>query len=159
MGKKVKKVNDKTQAQAHEAEAPKTEAKAEAKPKHAVWALEFLRRQNLEWVLERPLEPGDLTILNAQVRASEGGEEWASWFIPYHKADGSPVKGIVWVASAPLSGGYLVLRLLDSGKAKATLRVWPSGKCLITGSEPVVKALLARPDIRPWTDEDTAALL
>lgn len=148
-----KKVNGK-------AHGAKAEAKAEAKaPKYAVRALEFLKHLNLDWLLERPLEESDLTILDAQVSADNSGTEWASWWQQYKRADGTPVKGISWGVSAPIAGGFIILRLFDSGEAKAVLRIYGNGKGILTGVEPVVRALMSRPDIQPWTDQDTAALL
>lgn len=163
MGKKVKKVNDKTQAQAHEAEAPKTEAKAEAKATATavVKALEFLRKLHLDWVLERNLEPGDLDALRAQVKTAddENETEWATWWVAYTRADGSPVKGLAWSVSAPMTGGYIILRLIEDRVVKATMRVWPSGKGTIRGVPAIVQALASRPDLPEWTEQDTAALL
>lgn len=155
MAKKTKRVETKAEVKQVKAQEAKT---AQKTPKHQVKARDFLKTLNIEWVLDRGLDEGDITILNAKVQADKNGEEWASWLIQYRKPDGTPVKGIAWGISAPVKGGLIVMRLID-GKTRATLKVWPSGKGLITGVEPVVKALLARPDIRPWTDEDTAALL
>lgn len=127
--------------------------------KAEVNALGLLKHLNLAWVLDRPLDEGDVDILKARVTTSEDGEEWAGWISPYTRVDGSIVRGIVWGVSAPMAGGFIILRLIENRVTKATLRVWPTGKGLLTGSTPVVKALLARPEIRPWTDEDTASLL
>ena len=163
MGKKVKKVNDKTQAQAHEAEAPKTEAKVEGKATATavVKALEFLRKLHLDWVLEREIEPGDLDALRAQVKTAddENETEWATWWVAYTRADGSPVKGLAWSVSAPMTGGYIILRLIEDRIVKATMRVWPSGKGTIRGIPAIVQALASRPDLPEWTEQDTAALL
>lgn len=125
----------------------------------AVKALEFLKRLNLDWVISRPLEEGDIAILQAQVSTAENGSEWASWWMTYNKADGTPVPGISWGVSAPMTGGFIILRLVESGQVKAILKVWKSGKGTLTGAEPVVKALLNRPDLPAWTDQDTASLL
>ena len=156
-----KKVNGKTEAKAEaKAHGAKAEAKAKAKaPKYAVRAIPLLRHLNLDWVLERPLDESDLAILDAQVSVDNNGTEWASWWLPYKRADGTEVRGIAWGISAPLTGGILILRLYDSGVSKATIKAFGNGKGVLTGAEPVVRALLSRPDIRPWTDEDTAALL
>ena len=161
MGKKVKKVNDKTQAQAHEAEAPKTEAKVadKATATATVKALQFLRKLHLDWVLERKLEQGDLDTLRAKVNTGEDGTEWASWWLAYTRADGSPVKGLAWSVAAPMAGGYIVLRLIEDRIVKATVRVWPSGKGTIRGVPAIVQALASRPDLPEWTEQDTAALL
>ena len=168
MGKKVKrtKTTEAQQVMQAQVEAPKTEAKVEGKATATavVKALEFLRKLHLDWVLERNLEPGDLDALRAQVKAvgDEDGKEyteWASWWMPYTRVDGAPVKGISWGISAPVAGGFIILRLVDNREAKAVLKVYGNGKGILTGSEPVVKALLARPDLPTWTDQDTAALL
>jgi hypothetical protein len=159
----------KVQAQVHEAEAPKTEAKVtdKATARATVKALQFLRKLHLDWVLERPLEEGDLDMLKASVQASvraskDGTEEvteWASWWMPYTRADGSPVKGLAWSVAAPMTGGYIVLRLIEDRAVKATMRVWPSGKGTIRGVPAIVQALASRPDLPEWTDKDLAALL
>lgn len=159
-----KKVTNKTQTTAKADAVKAQEAKAAQKaPKyHQVKARDFLKSLHLEWLLDRGLEPGDLDALRAQVKADkadEDGTEWASWWMPYKRSDGTETPGISWRISAPLTGGILILRLYDSGEVKATIKVYRSGKGLITGSEPVVRALLARPDLPPWTDEDTASLL
>jgi hypothetical protein len=145
MAKVEKKAQAQTQAQVNKAGVP-------------VNTLEFLRAMHLDWVLERPLEEGDIDHLKAKVVAHDNGE-WVSWWIPYTRIDGAPVKGLSWGASAPAGGRYLVLRLVESGEVKATLRIYSTGKGILTGSEPVVKALLGRKDLRPWSDDDLAALL
>lgn len=149
MGKKV------------EVKKVETEVKAEntAKARVEVKALQFLKNLNLDWVLERPLEDGDISTLNAKVNAGENGVEWASWITPYRKIDGKDVPGIAWGISAPITGKFIILRLLESGTAKAKLRVWPSGKGILEGSPEIVKALIGRGDLPAWTDQDTASLL
>jgi hypothetical protein len=135
---------------------------AKKAPEHKaikVKALDLLKGLNLAWVLDRGLEEGDVDILGAKVYATESGQEWASWVQPYHRADGSPVQGYAWGVSTPLKGGILILRLLGSGRILATLKAWPNGSGVLTGEDPVVKALMARPDIAPWTSEDDASLL
>lgn len=159
MGKKVRKTETEAKKVTTEVTEVTTEVKVHERAKHQVKALEFLRKLNLEWVLHRPLEPGDLDMLQAQVKASEDGSEWANWWLPYKRVDGTPAPGINWGVSAPVKGGFLTLRLFDSGEAKAVLRCYPSGKGILTGVEPVVQALLARGDLPPWTDEDLASLL
>lgn len=156
MAKKNKRVETKAEVKQVKAQEAKT---AQKTPKHQVKARDFLKTLNIEWVLDRPIEPGDLDMLQAQVKASEDGSEWANWWLSYKRVDGTPAPGINWGASAPVKGGFLTLRLFESGEVKATLKVWPSGKGILTGAEPVVKALLARGDLPPWTDEDLAALL
>ena len=168
MAKKVKQV--KTNAEGKQAKAQEAEhqVKAQEPRHHQVMALEFLKRHGLDWVLERPLEEGDLDMLKASVqasvRASEDGTEedyteWANWWLPYKRVDGTPVKGVSWSISAPTTGGFVILRLVENRVVKATLKVWSGGRGLLMGAEPVVKALMGRPDIRPWTDEDLAGLL
>lgn len=165
MGKKVKQAKAETEVKSA-VEAPKTEAKVEGKVTTAsVKATEFIRKLHLDWILERNLEPGDLSQLRAQVKAAKAADdedattEWASWWTPYKRSDGTEAPGISWRISAPLTGGILILRLYDSGELKATIKVYRSGKGIISGSEPVVRALLARPDLPLWTDTDTASLL
>lgn len=135
-----------------------TEVKAE-KARVQVKAIQFLKNLSLDWILERPIEDGDVDMLNAEVKSSEDGTEWASWFTQYVKVDGTPVPGISWGISAPTKGGFLILRLLDGGAVKATLRVWPSGKGVLQGTPEIVRALSARPDLPEWSDQDTASLL
>lgn len=166
MGKKVRRT-EAEQVQAQEAEAPKTEAKVEGKvtATAVVKALEFLRKLHLDWVLERAIEPGDLDALRAQVKAQvktaddENVTEWATWWVAYTRADGSPVKGLAWSVSAPMTGGYIILRLIEDRVVKATLRVWPTGKCTIQGIPEIVQALASRPDLPKWSEQDTANLL
>lgn len=159
MGKKVNAAKDKKVNAAKEVQA-QTEVKAQETkaPKHYVKAVQFLKGLRLDWVLEG-LKEGDLDILKAQVSADNSGAEWASWWVPYRKVDGAEVPGISWGVSAPLAGGLLILRLVESGQVKATLKVYRSGKGVLTGSELVVKALMSRPDLPPWTDQDTASML
>ena len=173
MGKKVKhakttEAQQVKQVQAQEAEAPKTEAKVEGKvtATAVVKALEFLRKLHLDWVLERAIEPGDLDILRAKVKAhakteddENETEEWATWWMAYTRADGSPVKGLAWSVSAPMTGRYIILRLIEDRVVKATIRVWPTGKGTIQGIPEIVQALASRPDLPKWSDDDTAALL
>lgn len=154
--KQVKQAQE-TEHQVKQAKGAEHQGKAQ-EPRHQVMALEFLKRHGLDWVLERSLEEGDLHVLKAQVAATEDGE-WASWWIPYQRADGIPVKGISWGISAPTTGGFVILRLVENRVVKATLKVWPGGRGLLMGAEPVVKALMGRPDLRPWSDEDLAGLL
>jgi len=134
-------------------------AKADKSKGTLVNALEFLRTMHIDWVLERSLEPGDIDVLKAKVNAGENGTEWASWWMPYVRVDGNTANGIAWGISAPIGGKFIILRLVEHSQVKATLRVYASGKGILTGVEPVVKALLGRGDIKQWTDEDTAALL
>jgi hypothetical protein len=124
-----------------------------------VKALDLLKGLNLAWVLDRGLEDGDISLLDAKVYATDNGTEWASWITPYHRVDGNPVPGYSWGVSAPLGGRILILRLLGGGRVLATLKVWPNGSGLLTGEEPITKALLARPDLREWSLEDDASLL
>ena len=165
MAKKVKQV--KPEVKQVKQEETEHQVK-QAQKAERVMALEFLRRHGLDWVLERSLEEGDLDMLKASVQASvqaseDGTEEdyteWASWWMPYTRVDGTPVKGVSWGISAPTTGGFVILRLVENRVVKATLKVWPGGRGLLMGAEPVVKALMGRPDIRPWTDEDLAGLL
>ena len=133
--------------------------KVQTKQAKEVNALQFLRSLNLEWLLSRSLEEEDIDILQANVSAARDGSEWASWWLPYTRADGAPVPGISWGVSAPVNGGVLIMRLIEGGEVKATLKIYRTGKGVITGSEPVIMALLARPDLPPWDDKDLAALL
>jgi hypothetical protein len=156
MGKKVD--TKAKEIQAKEAKAEAHEAKAEDKAKAEVYALDLLKAIHADWAMNG-LDPEDIDYLGAKVEASEDGTEWASFTAHYHRADGHPVPGYFWGVSAPVNGGIVILRLVANRKVAATLKVWPSGYGILTGPEPVVKALLARPDLRPWTDEDLAALL
>lgn len=156
MAKKIKREETKTEVKrvTTEGETPERGVKTQQ-----VKALEFMRLLDLEWVLDSGLDEGDIAILNAQVTTDKNGHEWVNWFMPYKKVDGAEVPGIGWGISAPIQGRFLILRLVEGREVKATLKVWSSGKGIITGSEPVVKALTSRPDLPPWTDEDTASLL
>ncbi len=137
----------------------KAQTAHEAQDFKVVNALNFLKTLNLEWVLNRPLDEGDIDTLKAAVNASDNGAEWASWWLPYTRVDGTPVPGLGWGVSAPMGGGFIILRLVEGGEVKATLKVYSNGKGVLTGSKPIVQALSNRPDLKEWTDEDTAKLL
>jgi hypothetical protein len=133
------------------------EAKVTAQQEVKVNAMGLLRALNIEWALDG-ISPGDLDIVQAKVSAGNN-DEWASWWTPYRRVDGNPVPGISWGVSAPERGGIIILRLVEGGEVKATLKVYRTGKGILAGSPPVIRALLARPDLPIWREEDTAALL
>jgi hypothetical protein len=137
-----------------------TQAKAQEKliQEVEVYALDFLKKLALDWVLDGVSEE-DIDRLGMRVMPDNNGKEWAGFTMPYYRVDGNPVAGIFWGISAPLTGGVIILRLVEGRNVVATLKVLRNGKGILSGNDAVVKALLNRPDIRMWTPEDTAALL
>jgi hypothetical protein len=122
-----------------------------------VQAMDFLKNLGLDWIFNG-LEEEDIDRLAAKVTATDSGE-WASFTHPYYRVDGNPVPGLFWGISAPLNGNVVIFRLVEGWKVMAVLKIWPSGKGILTGNETIIRALLGRKDLRPWSDDDTAALL
>ncbi len=133
--------------------AKKTEAKAQKAN-----VLVFLKNSGLDWLFGG-FGPSDADLVNGDIYAGKDGVEWLSFIIPYTRVDGASVPGLVWGISAPATGGVIIMRLLESGQVMAKIKAFPNGKALIEGHEEIVKVLLGRKDIRPWTAEDVAALL
>jgi len=154
MAKKMSKAKD------TEVKAQVQKPEAQVKKPISIYAEAFLKNANLDWVCTHGVDAEDAALLNANVNTDTKGGKWASWFIPYQRVDGSPVPLLAWAVSAPYMGkGFISLRLLQRGQVLATLKIWGDFTGTLEGDESIVKALLARGDIRDLTKEDIAAML
>jgi hypothetical protein len=133
------------------------EVKEKAQKPIEVNAMAMLKALSIDWLFNG-VEENDLNMLNARVTANDK-TEWVSFWVQYKRVDGTGVPGIAWGVSTPKTGGFIVMRLVEGGKVLATLKVWPSGKGLLTGDPDIVNALASRPDLPAWTAKDTASLL
>jgi hypothetical protein len=160
MGKKTK-VQTEVQVQAKEAQAQEAVQPTEAKARAEVNAMPFIKSLHLEWLWEGTQAEGAniAAIVSGKLYTDVQGREWISWTLTYKRADGTGVPGLIWGVSAPVEGGVIIMRLIEGGQVRATIKAWPTGKALITGEPDIVQALKSRPDLPAWTAKDTAALL